>query len=79
MSDILFNVEEMDRLLVLNKVRDRILTQKEAAISLRISERQVRRLLKRIADEGKIGIKSKAKGGNRAFDVEFKTSVLNLN
>lgn len=78
MSGVLFTVEEMDKLLLLNKVRDRILTQSEAAKALRISERQVRRLVKRTADEGAIGIKSKAKGGNRAFDAEFKQSVIEI-
>ncbi len=77
MKEILFNEVELDRLLTLNHVRSRSLTQVEAGLQLGISERQVRRLLKQMAVEGCLGIKAKHKGGNRTFPAGFKTQVLN--
>jgi len=77
MKEQLLNEVELDRLLTLNQVRSRHITQVEAGIQLGISERQVRRLLKQTAIEGTAGIKSKNKGGNRMFQSGFKDRVLN--
>ncbi len=78
MADLLFTEDEMDRLLVLSKVKDRQLTQKAAAKQLRLSTRQVRRLMKRVSLEGHTGIKPKPKAPKPSFSYDFKTTVLNL-
>jgi transposase len=44
--------QERDRLVVLKKAQRKLITQKQAAAELDLSERQVRRLLKRISAEG---------------------------
>lgn len=69
---------ELDRLLVINQVKDRVLTQSEAGARLGLSQRQVRRLSRRFQIEGPQGIKSKHKGGNRLFSKEFKEEILKI-
>lgn len=69
---------ELERLLILQKVRDRVLTQEEAGQRLNISSRQVRRLLKRFMSDGIEGITFQYKGGNRAFPEKFKQQVLTV-
>jgi transposase len=66
---------ELDRLLILKEVKERYLTQKEAAERLGLSQRQIRRLLTRMLS-GAAGIKSKNKGGNRTLNADFKVRVL---
>lgn len=68
---------ELDRMLVLKEIQEGFLTQKEAGQRLSLSQRQIRRLLKRLACSGTLGIKSKHQGGNRAFGPAFKVLVLN--
>jgi len=69
---------ELDRLLIINQVKDRLLSQNEASAHLGISPRQVRRLLKRLRNDGVEGIKSKHKGGNRSHSKEFKEQILKI-
>ncbi len=76
MSNLTLSETELDRILVLKEVKERFLTQKEAAERLGLSERQVRRLLKRWINSGTAEMKSKHNGGNRAFKVDFKVLVL---
>jgi transposase len=78
MSRIGLNEVELDRLLVISQVKDRVLTQSAAGEQLGISDRQVRRLVKRYKTEGTQGIRSKHKGGNRLFPSDFKQEVLKI-
>ncbi len=77
MSNLTLSENELDRILVLKEVKELFLTQKEAAERLGLSERQVRRLLKRLACSNAAGIKSQHKGRNRTFKADFKVLVLN--
>lgn len=77
MSNLTLSEIELDRLLVLKEIKERFITQKEAAERLGLSERQVRRLLKRWVNSGSVEIRSKHNGGNRAFTGNFKLLVLN--
>jgi predicted ArsR family transcriptional regulator len=43
---------DRDRLVVLKKAQKKLITQKQAAMELQVTERQVRRLLKRLKREG---------------------------
>lgn len=67
---------ELDKLLIINQVKNRNLTQQEAGQQLNISSRQVRRLLVRLNNEGAEGIKSKHRGDNRLLNLDFKLQVL---
>lgn len=68
----------MDRLLILERIKKKQITQVEGALQLNLSTRQVRRLLKRLAEEGPSGLKRRPSGGNRAHKPEFKKQVLSL-
>lgn len=73
-----FGVQEMDRWSVLERVRGGDVTQVQAAESLGLSARQVRRLLVRTACTGMEGLLSRSRGGNRAMDPALKDQVLSL-
>jgi transposase len=75
---IVLNEAEMERAYVLRQVKDRKLTQAEAGYSLGLSDRQIRRLLKRIENQGLKGVKSCKVGGNRAFREDFKHQVIKV-
>jgi transposase len=76
MTDLKFNEEELDKIYILRQVSEKIISQVEAAEKIGISVRQVRRIQKKLKEEGAWGIKPKAKGGNRKFKEEFKTKVM---
>lgn len=76
MEDIQFKEAEVDRILIIKQLKERVLTQDEASERLGITTRQVRRLMARVQTEGLLGIKSKHKGRNRLFSNEFKELVL---
>lgn len=75
MVDLVLSEIALDRIIILKEVKEGFLTQVEAGQRLGLSERQIRRLLKRLAC-GTVAIKSKNNGGNRAFQTTFKTLVL---
>lgn len=72
--------KEIDRIKVLEQVREKQITQWTAAIKLGLSDRQVRNLLTRTAKEGDKAIISRKCGwiGNHSKPVAFKSMVLNL-
>lgn len=74
--DHLFNEDEMNKILVLQQVKSRFLTQIAGAQRLKLSTRHVRRLLKRLEKEGASGIKRRSSGGNRSHSKTFKSLVL---
>ena len=67
---------ELDRLLILQQVKNRQLTQEEAGKRLNVSSRQIRRLMKKFISDGIDGIIFQYKGGNRAFHEDFKQQIL---
>src|SRR5579872_3303676 len=78
MPEIRLKGKELDRLLIIERVKERLLTQEEASGCLGLSSRQIRRLVERVRNEGALGIKSRHKGGNRLFSDEFKKHVLGI-
>ena len=76
MSEIRLSEEEVDRLLVVNQVKEGTLNQQEAGERLGVTARHVRRLLVRVRREGALGVKFHHKGGNRSFSTDFKKQVL---
>ena len=72
--------KERDRLKVLHEVQGGHLTQGEAAGQLQISDREVRRLLVRIAAEGDRGVVHRLRGraSNRRLAESLRAKVLKL-
>lgn len=80
MKEGIYTMNELKRITIIKSVIDKKRTQKEAAISLGISDRQVRNLIKKFKDNGYEGLKHKNKLHKpaHAFNDEFKTKIINL-
>lgn len=78
MRQIILNEEQMDRLYILKQVKERQINQKEAGLRLDLSSRQIRRLQKRIEEQGAEGIKRRAPTCTRAFSATFKDEVMRI-
>lgn len=74
------SLRELKRLKVIEEVIERRITQKRAALMVGLSERQVRRLVGAVREEGGIGIVHKARGrpSNRKVSEKVKARVLKL-
>ena len=77
---IMATQEELRSLHVVRKAIDKVITQKEAADTIDLSERQVRRKVKRIRQEGEKGAihRSRGRPSNRATPDKIKNKVLTL-
>lgn len=77
---LIMSQEELERSQIIRKIFDKEINQQEAAEYLRISDRQVRRIVKRVREEGERGISHRLRGsvGNRRISQEFKRRVVNL-
>jgi len=77
---IKMSINELKRLHVINKVLEKQMKQVEAAEILNLTDRQLRRILKRVREEGEIGIvhKSRGKPSNRAYPANLKGTILKL-
>jgi transposase len=77
---ITMSQKEMKRLHVIHKTGEGLLTQKEAGEIISLSERQIRRIVKRIREEGDRGIqhRSRGKGSNRRLPQELVERVRRL-
>ena len=77
---MMFNMNELKRITIIQSVIDKRRTQKEASIALNISERQIRNLVKRYREEGSIGIKHKNKFNkpSHAFSNDFINKIVEL-
>lgn len=81
MEDILtMSQKELKRLHVIRKAIDKCLKQREAAELLKLSQRQVRRLVKRVREESDKGIihRSRGKQPHRAIADKIKHKALSL-
>lgn len=70
--------QEIQRYQIIRKVLDRQINQQEASQVLRLSDRQVRRVVKRVRIEGESGVVHRSRGrpGNRSINVSFKDRIL---
>jgi transposase len=77
---LLMDQDDLKRLSVIEKVLEKRITQVEAGVMLELSDRQVRRVAKRIEEEGKKGIlhKSRGKPSGRATSEEKRGKILRL-
>lgn len=74
------NGKELKYLQVIRQAEEKKITQREAAEILRISERQVRRIAKRLRAEGDGGVahRSRGKASNRRIEEKLRKKVLQL-
>lgn len=77
---IMLSHKELKRLHVIQKALDGVLKQVEVAEILSLSDRQIRRLIKKVRIEGDKGIahKSRGKASNRKFPKKIKDRVIEL-
>jgi len=77
---IMVRQRELKRLHVIEKVQEGMIKQVEAAEILSLSGRQIRRIVKRIRDEGSRGIihRSRGRASNRRISEKIKERVIDL-
>jgi len=77
---ISMSIKELNYLEIISSVDKKSLTQTQAAESLSLTNRQIRRLLKRYRIQGPIGLISKKRGatGNHRLKTSLKELVLSL-
>jgi hypothetical protein len=75
---ITLNQRERDRLRVLNEIRQKHLTQREAAQRLKISDRHIRRLLLAVAQRGDRAVVHGLRGraANRKFTLRWEGKIM---
>jgi hypothetical protein len=74
------SLKEVKRLKVIQEAIDRHITQKASAVMLGLSERQIRRLVRAVREEGDTGIihKSRGRPSNRIVSKKVKEKALSL-
>ncbi len=75
---IMVRQRELKRLHVIRKVIEGTLTQREAADLVSLTERQIRRIVKRIREEGDEGIRHKSRGRPSHRKLPFKQRIAEL-
>ncbi len=75
---IMLRQRELKRLHVIRKVLEGALTQTEAAELVSLTERQIRRIVKRIREEGDEGIRHKSRGRPSHRKLPFKQRIVQL-
>ena len=80
MKEGMFNMNEIKRISIIQSVIDKKRTQKEASIALKVSDRQVRNLVKRFREEGPEGLKHKNKfhKPSHAFQQDVIDKIIKL-
>ena len=75
---IIMSMRELKRYVVIQQVLERKMTQVEAAEVLELSDRHIRRVVKRVGVEGEHGLVHRSRGrlSNRAIDGKIKRRVL---
>ena len=80
-EDILvMSQREIKRLQIIQKVLEKEINQQEAAEVLRISDRQVRRVVKQVREVGAKGIAHQLRGrkGNRRIDSKIRSQIIGI-
>ncbi|MGR3309485.1 MAG: ISNCY family transposase [Candidatus Brocadiales bacterium] len=77
---IVLSVRELKRLKIVQKVIDKEITQMEAAELLDLCDRQIRRIVKRVREDGDSGVthRSRGKPSPRAIPEDQKGKILRL-
>lgn len=77
---ILMSVKELQRLHMIHQVIEKRVTQEKAGELLGFSDRQIRRMIKRVREEGDGGVTHRSRGrrSNRAMGKKIKARVLKV-
>ena len=77
---IMVKQKDLKRVHIIHKVLEGVLTQAQAAEIVSLSERQIRRIVKRIREEGDGGIQHRSRGreSNRKLPKKFKDRIIEL-
>ena len=77
---IMATQDDLRALHVIHKAIDKVITQKDASETINLSERQIRRKVKRIREEGDKGIIHRSRGAlsNRTIPDKIRSKVLTL-
>jgi len=77
---IMVKAAELKRYQIIGKVFDKSINQQEAAEILGLSDRQVRRIVRRVRDEGEGGVIHRSRGcqGRHGFDRAVRGRILGL-
>ena len=77
---VIMSVKELRRLTVIHQVMAKKVRQIEAGRLLGLTDRQIRRIVRRVQGEGDCGLahRSRGKQSNRAIDQKKKTDILRL-
>lgn len=77
---VIMSATELRRVHVLRQVREKRITQRAAGMLLGLTDRQIRRLLRRVEQEGDQGLVHRGRGkpSNRRIPETKKTKVLTL-
>ena len=77
---IAMSQEDLRRLAVIHKAIDKRVTQVEAAGILDLSDRQIRRIMARVQEDGDKGIIHQSRGqpSHNAKDLKIKKRAINL-
>lgn len=72
--------EDIQRYQIIRKILEREINQQEASEFLKLSDRQVRRIVKRVKAEGESGVVHRSRGrrSNRSIKASLKEKVLKL-
>ncbi|MDO8580982.1 MAG: ISNCY family transposase [Candidatus Omnitrophota bacterium] len=75
---LMIKTKELKRLQVFRKILDKQINQQEAAEYLRLSDRQVRRVVKRVREEGERGVihRWRGKAGRHRIDEKIKQRII---
>lgn len=77
---VIMSQRELKRLQVIGKAAEGVIKQAEAGEILSLSDRQIRRIIKRVREEGNHGIAHKSRGrpSNRGIPEKVKQKAVNL-
>ena len=79
-GNIIMSLEELRRESIIKQSIEKVITQKKAGELIEISERQVRRIIKKIREEGAKGIVHKSRGriSNRKIEDSIRIKVIKI-
>ena len=72
--------QEIQRYQIIRKILDREINQQEASDFLKLSDRQIRRIVQRVRIDGESGVVHRLRGskGNRGIKEHLKQKILNI-
>ena len=80
MDQLLMKQKERDRLVALKKAKKKLITQREAAVEMGVSERQVRRMLRALKERGDRAVVHAGRGrrSNRKIAGEVQCKAIEI-